>query len=343
MVGKLVARFGLSAILAVSSAAAVAQVAAHAPTQAPAPLATTALSPTGRIVARVNGRPLTDRDLVRQMIVQFPYARQHGGRIPIALQADIRRQALSQLEFDELMYQAAVRREMTIPPAKLNRAMHDFKKQFDSEAQFQTYLKQEQNGSMKELREKVRRAILIDQIFEAEVTDKARMSDAELRAFYKKNLNRFRKPESVSIQTISIGFPDNPTPAQKAEARKRAEDALRQARATKDYEGFGLLAEKISEDEWRVMMGDHKSVHRGMMPAAVEKVVFTMKPGQVSDPIEAENSFCIVRLNKHEDAHVVPFEEVRAQLKKDLESDRTAQLRSAFETKLRHDGKVEEF
>jgi hypothetical protein len=33
---------------------------------------------------------------------------------------------------------------------------------------------------------------------------------------------------------------------------------LRQAKETKSYEDFGLLAEKISEDDFRVNMGDHK-------------------------------------------------------------------------------------
>ncbi len=45
---------------------------------------------------------------------------------------------------------------------------------------------------------------------------------------------------------------------QAKEARKKADDALKQAKATKSYEEFGLLAEKISEDDYRVNMGDHK-------------------------------------------------------------------------------------
>ena len=36
--------------------------------------------------------------------------------------------------------------------------------------------------------------------------------------------------------------------------------ALQQAKATKSAEEFGLLAEKISDDDYRVMMGQHKPV-----------------------------------------------------------------------------------
>ena len=296
-----------------------------------------------KLVARVNGVPLTDRDLTRQMMIQFPFARQHGGKFPTKMEKDIRRTALSVIEFEELAYQEAQRRKLTVAPAKLERAMRDFRKQFPTSSDFGNYLYAEHQGSLEILRGKVKRAILIDQILRTEVVGKASMTDAQLREFYAKNPERFKKPESVQMQTISVVIPDNATAQQKAQARQRAEGLLKQAKAAKDYEAFGILAEKNSDDDWRVMMGDHKSVHRGRMPAAVEKAVFNMKAGEVSDLIEAENSYCIARVNGREAAQIVPFEKVRAQLKKDLEMERSQQLRAELEKNLRQGAKVEEF
>jgi len=336
-------RFTLSSVLLLA-AVALAQVASHTPTVPlqPTTSAAASVTPTGRPVARVNGSVLNDRDLLRQMMNVFPYARQHGGHFPKELEADIRRNALDQIEFEELVYQEALRRKLTVAPAKLNRAMQEFKTQFDSEAAYQSFLAQEQGGSQQKLRDKIRRAVLIDQLLTSDVTRNAAISETQLRTFYRKNPDRFRKPESVSIQTISLVIPDNASPKQKSEIRKRAEDALRQAKATKDHEGFGLLAEKISEDDWRVMMGDHKSIHRGRMPAPVEKVVFAMQPGQVSEIIETENSFCIARVNTREESKVVSFEEVRARLKKDLEAEKVDTLKKAMEARLRKNAKIEE-
>ena len=62
------------------------------------------------------------------------------------------------------------------------------------------------------------------------------------------------------------------------ESRKRAEDALRQAKATKSYQEFGLLAEKISEDDFRVNMGDHKAVGRDKLPPQVVKARWPCRP-----------------------------------------------------------------
>jgi parvulin-like peptidyl-prolyl isomerase len=146
----------------------------------------------------------------------------------------------------------------------------------------------------------------------------------------------------VLIQTISLIIPDHSNAQQEASVRKRAEDALQQAKKAKNYEGFGMLAEKFSEDDWRVMMGDHQSVTRDKMPPEVAKVAFALKPGEVSDLIRAENSWCIVRLNSHEQPHQATFDQVKASLKKELVASRIDTLRSTLHQQLRKKARVEE-
>jgi len=66
-------------------------------------------------------------------------------------------------------------------------------------------------------------------------------------------------------------------PKQKAEIRKRAEDALRQAKATKDYEGSVCWPRSFPKTT-AVMMGDHKSIHRGPHAGTGRKGSFAMQP-----------------------------------------------------------------
>lgn len=302
----------------------------------------TTITPKGKTVARINGTVLTDRDLLREMMTIFPYARQHGGKFPQSMEADIRRGALDMIEFEELVYQEARHRNMQVSPARLERALKAFREQFSSSPEFHSYLKAECGGSMLQLREKVRRSLLIDDLLIVEITKKASVSEAEVQAYYQKNPARFYSPESVSIQTISLVIPEHANPQQEASVRNRAEDALRQARKTKNYEDFGMLAEKLSEDDWRVMMGDHQSVTRDKMPPEVAKVAFTLKPGQVSDLIRAENSWCILRLNSHEAPHQSTFEQVKVSLMKELEANQVDTLRRALHQQLRKNARVEE-
>ena len=125
------------------------------------------------------------------------------------------------------------------------------------------------------------------------------------------------------------------------EARKKADDALKQAKATKTYEQFGLLAEKISDDDYRVMMGDHHKVARDKLPPDMVKALLAMQPGQITDLIQIENAYTIVRLNQHIPAGKIKFEEVQAQLIKQLQTKKTNEMRAALDKKLRQNAKVE--
>jgi len=292
-------------------------------------------------VARVNGTVLTDRDLLREMFTIFPYARQHNGSFPKAMEEDIRKGALQMIVFEELVFQEAKRRGMTVTPAKLDHAVGEFRKQFKSPDDYQGFMTWECRGSEQVLRQKVRRSLLIDELLAVEVKEKSGVSLAEMKAFYERNAATFRLPESFSFQTISILPSEKATGEQLKDARKRAEEALKQAKATKNYEEFGLLAEKISEDDYRVMMGEHKSAERDKLPAQVVAAALALQPGQVSELIQVDQALTIVRLIAHNPGGMQKFEAVKDSLSKQLQQLKTEQLRSGLDKKLRSTAKVE--
>jgi parvulin-like peptidyl-prolyl isomerase len=291
-------------------------------------------------VARVNGAVLTDRDLLREMYAIFPYAKQHNG-FPKAEEASIRQGALEMIIFEELVYQEARRRSLTISNARLNQAEADFRKQFHSPEDYDQYIQIEMHGSRQVLRQQIRRALLIDEILKAEVENKSAVSLAEVRAYYDKNPARFRQPESFSIQSISILPPQKPSPELMEQNRKRANAALRQAKVTRSYDEFGLLAEKLSEDDFRVNMGDHKAVSRDKLPPQIVQAAEGMQVGQISGAIQIQNAFTIFRLNAHNPARLQPFAEVKADLRTELGKSRYERLRSNLAKQLRAKAKIE--
>ena len=321
-----------------------AQVASHAPTVMAstntASAQTSPLQVSDKPVAKVNGAVLTDRDLLREMYAIFPYAQQHNG-FPKAQEAAIRQGALEMIIFEELVYQEAVRRKLVIPAEKLNGAEADFRKQFNSPDQCKQYLEVDMKGSEQNLRQKIRRSLLIEQVLKSDVELRAAVSPTEMQVYYAKNPAKFRRPESFSIQSISIVPPLKATPEQEKEARKKAEDALSQARATKNYQDFGLLAEKLSEDDFRVNMGDHKAVNADKLPPQVVKALQTMQAGQITGLIQIETAFTIIRLNAHTPGRKKPLAEVKNDLKVDLQKSKYEKLRSNLAKQLRAKAKVE--
>lgn len=323
-------------------------VASHAPTLV-APktvnsIATTSPMPAppspGNPVARVNGAVLTDQDLMREIVAIFPYAKIHNG-IPKDMEPEMRKGALEMIIFEELLYQQALREKRTISAERLQRAEVEFRKQFASEEEFHQVLNNEVQGSRQLMREKIRRSLLIEDMLRTEVHNKARITEAAAFAYYKANPKNFQHPEMFTIQTISIIPPPNPTADMQAEANKKADKAWKQAQATKTYQEFGLLAERISEDDWRVNMGDRNWVERDKLPPQVVVAALGMKPGQVSDLIQLGPAYTLFRLNAHVAAGIAPFAEVKAKLMSDMQNSKIDRLRAALNKRLRQTAKIE--
>ena len=67
-----------------------------------------------------------------------------------------------------------------------------------------------------------------------------------------------------------------------------------------------------------------------------------MKPGDVSDAIQIEQAYTIVRLQVHTPAGKAKLEDQQAQLKTELQQNKKNQLRAALDKKLRQNAKIEE-
>jgi parvulin-like peptidyl-prolyl isomerase len=317
-----------------------AQIASHVPT-AIARQESGSTVVTGKPVVRVNGVVMTDRDLLREMYSIFPYARQHNG-FPKAMEPEIRKGALQMIVFEELVYQQALREKISVSDNEVSRSFLDFKKTFRSQTDYQDYLQAEAAGSERVVKNQIRRSLLIDAYLKTAVKDKSAVSIAEAREYYSRHPKLFANKEGFRFQSISIMPPESASPETIREARQRAEQALRQAKATKSYQEFGLLAEKVSEDNFRVNMGDHNIVDRDQLPPAFINAALAMKPGEVSNLIELDSAFTFFRLNSHVPAGTRTFNEAKDQLRKDLQKEKEDRLRIALDATLRKKAKVEE-
>jgi parvulin-like peptidyl-prolyl isomerase len=299
------------------------------------------LQVTGKAVVKVNGAVLTDRDLLREMFALFPYAKLHNG-FPKRQEAQIRQGAMQMIIFEELVYQEALRRKMTIAPARVAREENNFKRQFASQEEFSSYLQTELGGSEAKLRQQIKRSLLIETMLKQEVDDKAGVTLAEARSYYEKNPKKFENGETFALQTISIIPPDRASAQVVEDARKRAESILGQAKAAKNYEQFGLLAEKVSEDDYRVDMGDRKVVGSDKLPPEVVKVAQKMKPGEVSGLIPLGTAWTIIRVNAHTPPGKSKFADVKANLMVSLQKQKYEQLRVDLDKRLHQNAQIQE-
>jgi parvulin-like peptidyl-prolyl isomerase len=290
--------------------------------------------------ARVNGAVITELDVLREMYIIFPYAQQHNG-FPKNMESEIRRGALDMVIFEELLYQEAKRRNLAIPAERLTRAEVSFRNQFSDSAAYQNYLRTELHGSKAAVRERIRRSLLIDRMMKLEIEQKSAVTPLQTRQYYERNPKLFQHGETIAIQTISIIPPENATPAMQKEAQAKIKDIVRLTRPSKTPREFGLIAEQVSEDDWRMKMGDRGTLGISQVPPEIARAARAMKPGQVSDAIQIGRAYVVIRLNARTLAGKSPFSEVKAKLQSDLQREKVNEVRAALAEKLRGNAKIE--
>jgi peptidyl-prolyl cis-trans isomerase D len=118
--------------------------------------------------------------------------------------------------------------------------------------------------------------------------------------------SRFTTQEERKARHILISFgPD------KAASKKKAEDLLAKIKAGGD---FAELAKANSDDTGsKTAGGDLGWVRRGQMVEKFEKALYGMKAGEVSDPVETEFGWHLIRLDEVKPSMIQPFEDAEVQ------------------------------
>jgi peptidyl-prolyl cis-trans isomerase C len=287
----------------------------------------------------VNGVAISEADFEQEMRRIFPFFSIHGNAIPKEYEQDVRRKALNNLIDTELAYQKALRLHLQITPAEFRQRVAQVRGDYATNAEFTSAIRQ-YFGSRAAFEAKLRHDMLLDKVFRLEVKDKSVVTPLQVHQYYTANRDTFVQPESVSFQTISAVFPKNPTSQDRAAARTRIEKLFSQAQAAHTYDAFGVLAEKFSEDEYRVMMGEHRMVH-GVRLASEFQFVTSMREGEISGVIESSAGFHIVRLVKRTPAKRFTFAEVRVSIREMLMKQRLAARNKEFHERLRANAKIE--
>jgi parvulin-like peptidyl-prolyl isomerase len=121
---------------------------------------------------------------------------------------------------------------------------------------------------------------------------------------------------------------------------KKATEALAKI---KTGEEFGRVAATMSEDQFRVKGGDIGYQHRGKLLPELEKAAFSLKPGEMSGLIKAQNLWFIIKVEDKKPEHQMTFEESKDKLKKELEAKRAKELNDEWMTRLKAKSRIELF
>ncbi len=285
-------------------------------------------------IASVNGVVLKQAELDEEMQLLFPYYSIHGGRVPPSAEAEIRQRAMQSVVQHELIFQEARRRGLQVPELTWQKRLRQLRQGFVSKQAYEAAATKKY-GSVTEFERRLRRSMLIEQLWDVEVTRKSVITADAARTYYLSHKAKYVRPDAVWLQTITVKFPKNSSAEQKKAARDIAEQILVKAKGAKNYEEFGSLAEQLSQDDWRVMMGDHKWVHRGSVTPDIEPTLFALKAGETSGLVESSEGYLIMRANDRQRSRQMSFAEMSAAIRQQLEKDKREKRAKEFEMLLR--------
>ncbi len=142
------------------------------------------------------------------------------------------------------------------------------------------------------------------------------VSDDEVKQFYQENAEKFQGDEQRQASHILIGFGVGATAEEKAAAKEKAADLLAQIK--KNPKLFEELAIKHSQDPGSATKGgDLGSFARGAMVKPFEEAAFSMKVNQISDIVESEFGYHIIKVTGIT-GQSTAFDSMKAQIKGEL-------------------------
>lgn len=145
------------------------------------------------------------------------------------------------------------------------------------------------------------------------------ISDADLKSYYDQNVARLSGNEERRASHILINAPKSAPAAEREAAKARAQDLLKKLRAAPD--SFAELAKANSQDTGSAVKGgDLDFFQRGAMVKPFEDAVFAMKKGDISEVVESDFGFHIIRLTDIKAPKQRSFEELRPSIENDLKT-----------------------
>jgi parvulin-like peptidyl-prolyl isomerase len=153
-----------------------------------------------------------------------------------------------------------------------------------------------------------------DEVIRFEIVKRLSVGNQEVETYYAAHPDEFVVEAEASFREIVLLAAD---PAARAEIREKAEGIVRDARAGAD---FAELARQHSQAGTAADGGAIGPVEAADVAEGLREVVFTLPPGQVSEPIETDYGFHVVKVETRSETHSRGLEEIRDAVREHLEN-----------------------
>lgn len=157
------------------------------------------------------------------------------------------------------------------------------------------------------------------QVYTAEV----QLSAEDIETYYFDNKEKYATPKTVSARHILFKVDTGATEEEADAAKAKAEDVLDMVRKGED---FAAMAKQYSEGPSKENGGQLGAFKKEDMVAPFSEKAFSMKQGEVSEPVRTQFGWHLIKVEKINEASVQSLEEATKTIQKTLTDDQAKSL-----------------
>jgi peptidyl-prolyl cis-trans isomerase SurA len=195
------------------------------------------------------------------------------------------------------------------------RRLDDIRKQnhFDTMEDLEKAVRQS-GLSYEDFKQNIKNGIIQQEVERDEVARKLAPSAKQEQAYYDAHKQDFAQPEQEQLSEILIATPDEPTDAQVAQAKAKADMVMEKLKAGSKFEDLakqysaGSTADQGGPLNITFQPGD------GKLAKVIEDQVFALKTGETAPPIRTKSGFLILNVTQHTQAGIPPLSAVDEQV-----------------------------
>lgn len=262
----------------------------------------------------------------------------YGGITQPTMFKRIQQEVVDSLIVQELLWQEAQRRDFVVEDEYVDERLAELKSGFDTELAFLFKIKA--GGFTEETyREDIRQQESVRRMIAEGISPGISVSDEDVEYFYNNNIEMMQRPIEVHARHILIK-PASTAMEDHEAARQKAESILAGIR---DGADFVELAKTRSQGPSAQRGGDLGYFGAGRMVAPFERAAFALQPGEISEVVQTQFGYHVIRLEDRRGGETVALQEATGQIRSYLGQQALQNAVEMLITKLRDEGDVEIF
>ena len=258
-----------------------------------------------KIAIVVNNEIITQQEIERMLVPVYEQYRTmyHGDELIKRLE-EARQKIVEQLIDDKLILAEAKRANIEVDEREIDSRVEEATRRFGSREKFDEGLK-EQGLPERDAGTRYREQIVMRKLIDQKVGAGLVITPIEISDYYNKHINEFAQAEALKLRNILIKLKDRTDHNKELELAKEISVTL------KGGEDFSELAKIYSDGPGAAEGGVMGYVKRGDLLPEIEKVVFALSEGEVSDVIQTSVGYHIFKVEERREPRNLSFSEAR--------------------------------